>query len=305
MVILLSALLFGVTIACASWVIAQRVQNRGVFAQRLSSVTGDLNFPYAMPADPQADAKKNEIITLDTSYEDKLIRQLFLAGIRNRTSAFFYQLFLKLALALPILLFVVYALMGSMSVKNLILFGVAGGVLYVYVWMLIRALKQRRQKSILRILPQFFDLLVVCLEAGLNFSSALPRVLQDMSPSEPLVKEFDHMHRELMGGLTLPQACDRLSRRCEVPDLSVILISIIQSDQMGSGLASVLRVQAKELRDKHRQRMREKAYRIPIKLLFPMILIFMTLFTMTLGPAFLQLTIGTQSNSGARSTLRK
>jgi len=71
--------------------------------------------------------------------------------------------------------------------------------------------------------------------------------------------------------------------------LSVILISIVQSDQMGSGLAQVLRVQAMELRDKHRQRMREKAYRIPIKLLFPMILIFITLFTMTLGPAFLQL----------------
>ena len=113
-----------------------------------------------------------------------------------------------------------------------------------------------------------------------------------MSQKEPIVKEFDHMHHELMGGLSLPQACDRLARRCEVPDLSVILISIVQSDQMGSGLAQVLRVQAHELRDKLRQRMREKAYRIPVKLLFPMVLIFMTLFAMTLGPAFLTLSTG-------------
>ncbi len=300
--ILFSALLFGIAIACTSWVIAQYVQSRSTLAQRLSSVAGNLSFPYSFPNESRADSKKNEAITLDTSYEDRVTRQLFLAGIRHRTSTFFYQLFLKLSLVLPILLFVVYALMGALSFKNLLLFGLAGVALYVYVWMLIRTLKQRRQKRILRTLPQFFDLLVVCLEAGLNFSSALPRVLQDMSQNEPLVKEFDHTHRELMGGLTLPQACDRLSRRCEVPDLSIILISIIQSDQMGSGLASVLRVQARELRDKHRQRMREKAYRIPIKLLFPMILIFMTLFTMTLGPAFLQLTISTQRNDTVQSS---
>ncbi len=289
MILFTSALLLGVAVACASWVIVQRLQNRSALADRLSDVSA-LNFPYSLSTESShGNLKKNEVITLDSSYEDKIVRQLFLAGVRHRTNTVFYHLLIRLSLILPVLFLILYVLMGSLTFKNVVLFVLIGLVFYVYVWMLIRSLKQKRQKAILRVLPQFFDLLVVCLEAGLNFSSALPRVIQDMNPKEPLVKEFDHMHRELMGGLSLAQACDRLARRCEVSDLSVILISIVQSDQMGSGLAQVLRVQAMELRDKHRQRMREKAYRIPIKLLFPMILIFITLFTMTLGPAFLQL----------------
>ncbi len=58
---------------------------------------------------------------------------------------------------------------------------------------------------------------------------------------------------------------------------------------MGSSLSSVLRTQAKELRDKHRQRMREKAYKIPVKLLFPIMLIFFTIFIITLGPTLIKL----------------
>ncbi len=298
MILVLAAILFGVATACFSWVMVYRFQNRSALAERLSTVSGNLAFPYQLSGEAHGpDSKKNETITLDSSYEDKITRQLFLAGIRHRTSTLFYHLFIKLSIILPVLLLVIYAISGSLTFKNLIILTLGGLALYVYVWIMIRGLKQKRQKQILRTLPQFFDLLVVCLEAGLNFGSALPRVIRDMNPKEPLVKEFDHAHRELMGGLSLPQACDRLARRCEVTDLSVILISIVQSDQMGSGLAQVLRIQARELRDKLRQRMRERAYKIPVKLLFPMILIFMTLFVMTLGPASLELTNGTQRNN--------
>lgn len=301
MTLVLSAVLFGITTACFSWVVVHRLQSRSALAERLSTVSSDLSFPYQLSSET-SESKKSEIITLDSSYENKITRQLFLAGVRRRANTHFYQLITKLSVVFPIFFFILYSITGSLTFKNLILFALAGFTLYAYVWILIRSLKQKRQKKITKALPQFFDLLVVCLEAGLNFNSALPRVIRDMSPKEPVVKEFDHMHHELMGGLSLAQACDRLSRRCEVTDLSVILISLVQSDQMGSGLAQVLRVQAHELRDKLRQRMRERAYRIPVKLLFPMVLIFITLFTMTLGPVFLQLSNGTRwsSNAGAR-----
>ncbi|OGW85894.1 MAG: hypothetical protein A3C35_06785 [Omnitrophica bacterium RIFCSPHIGHO2_02_FULL_46_11] len=292
--ILISSLFFGIASAGLTWFFIHRYQDRSALAQRLSSLSGNLSFPYRLPsADSlRSDTKNTDQITLDTSYEDKITRQLFVAGVRHRKSVRFYRFVVRLSFILPIVLIVLYALMGSLTLKNLILFAGLGIAFYGYVWLVLRALKQRQQKKILRALPQFFDLLVVCVEAGLNFSAALPRVIQDMDPEEPVIKEFDHMHRELMGGLSLAQACDRLAQRCEVLDLSIILTSIIQSDQMGSGLAQVLRIQSAELRDKLRQRMREKAYRIPLKLLFPMVLIFITLFTMTLGPAFLELSSG-------------
>ena len=293
MTLVLPAALFGIAIACVSWAVVHRLQTRRALTQRLATVSSHLAFPYQLAGEAAGvDTKKNDLITLDSSYTDKITRQLFLAGIRHRTGTAFYHLLVKLSVVLPVLFLVIYGLSGSLTFKNLVLFALASLVLYTYVWVLVRSLKQKRQRQIIRALPHFFDLLVVCLEAGLNFSSALPRVIRDMDPKEPLVKEFDHMHHELMGGLPLPQACDRLARRCEVLDLSLVLISMVQSDQMGSGLSQVLRVQGRELRDKLRQRMREKAYRIPIQLLFPMILIFMTLFTMTLGPAFLELSTG-------------
>lgn len=285
MTILLSACLLGFAAACLCWIIMHHVQSRSLLAHRISGVASGFSLPYSLFGQNANDPEKNPVISLDDSYGDKITRQLYLAGYRNQKTARFYNHLKQLSVVLPVILIVSYLLTGSLTVKNFISSWLIGGMFYVYVHILLRGLIQKRQRKILRDLPQLFDLLVVCIESGLNFTAALPRVIQELDPKAPLVREFDQMHHEFLGGLSLAQSCDRLSRRCEVSDLSVILNSIVQSEQMGSALANTLRVQSHELRDKYRQRMRERAHKIPIKILFPMLLIFVTLFIMTLGPA--------------------
>lgn len=286
MTIFFSACLLGLSTACVAWVMVHHFQSRAVLANRMTGVTDGYTFPYALPG--QSLLGKNDdhsTITLDESYADKTARQLFLAGFRSQKTVRFYANLKRLSLILPFGLILLYLLTNSLTIKNFISSWALGAMFYFYVHFLLIKLKQKRQRSILRDLPQFFDLLVVCIESGLNFTAALPRVIQELDPKAPLIREFNTMHYEFLGGLSLTQACDRLSRRCEVPDLSVILNSVVQSEQMGSALANTLRIQSEELRDKQRQRMRERAHQIPIKILFPMMLIFITLFIMTLGPA--------------------
>ena len=286
MTILLSACLLGLSTACAAWFVIHHFQSRSVLANRMTGVTSGYTFPYTVPGqNPLERNEGNAPVSLDESYVDKTTRQLFLAGYRGQKTIHFYAGLKRLSLALPFALILLYLLTNSLTFKNFISSWVLGGMFYFYVHFMLSKLGQKRRRKILKDLPQFFDLLVVCIESGLNFTAALPRVIQELDSNAPLVREFDLMHHEFMGGLPLAQACDRLSRRCEVPDLSIILNSIIQSEQTGSALASTLRVQADELRDKYRQRMRERAHQIPIKILFPMMLIFITLFIMTLGPA--------------------
>jgi tight adherence protein C len=142
---------------------------------------------------------------------------------------------------------------------------------------------------ILRSLPQFLDLLLISVEAGMAFTAALERVIKEVDPREPLTREFSQMYHEFLGGLPLSEACERMTKRCQVPDVGIVLSSIVQSDQMGASLGNNLRIQSGDLRDKYRQRLRARAHKIPVKIIFPMLLSFGMIFFLTLGPAFYQL----------------
>lgn len=293
----------GISIACMSWILLHHLETHRMATRRISGLPENLGFPYHLSNESRIDSAAASPLSLDDSYGDKFTRQLFLGGVRNRKRTAFFHLCGKLSLIIPAALLIGHVLKGTATFHHLLIAGTTGMLIYASTLLLIRSMKVNRQKKILGAMPQFFDLLVVCLETGLNFSSAMPRVIEETDPSEPLVQEFALMHHELMGGFSLPQACDRLSKRCEVMDLSIILNSLIQSEQMGSSLANVLRIQARELRDKHRQRMREKAHQIPVKLLFPMVLIFVALFSMTIGPAGFRL-LGYLTAIGSDSVFR-
>ena len=281
--IIFPATLFGIFVAGLCWIIIKNQGTRRLLASRLSEIPIHLSFPYTL-GEQSSPNSKNEPITLDDSYKNKMVRKLFLAGLRTQGYVRFFRLLRKLGLMLPAGFITIYLLTGSLTFKNFFFAIMAGVVVTFYTHIVIGLQKRERQRKITRALPQFLDLLVVCIEAGLSFTAALARVLQELDPKEPLTKELKLMHHEFLSGISLVQACERLAHRCETHDLSIVLSAIVQSEQMGSALADALRVQASELRDKHRQRMREKAHKIPVRLLFPALLIFTTLFMITLGP---------------------
>jgi len=149
--------------------------------------------------------------------------------------------------------------------------------------MLSRAIDDRRQKME-RQLPDIIDLLVISVEAGLGFEAAMGRVVQTV-PGE-LSHEFQRTLAETRVGVSRHEALRNMAARTDVDDLNSFILSLIQADQFGVSIARMLRVQAEEMRIRRRQRIQEKAFAAPVKMIFPMLLcIFPSIFIVILGPA--------------------
>ena len=164
---------------------------------------------------------------------------------------------------------------------------VAGTILGYYlpvIW-----LKQKvdgRRSEVQKGLPDALDLLVICVDAGLGFDAALARVTDKYKNalSELLSKAL----REVSLGRPRLEALDEMGRSSGVEDLHNFIQAVIQSEQFGTGIGKILRIQADEMRRKRRQRAQERGAQATLKMMLPMVgCIFPTLWIVLLGPAVL------------------
>ncbi|MGV8984640.1 type II secretion system F family protein [Clostridium sp.] len=147
----------------------------------------------------------------------------------------------------------------------------------------------QRKKMIVRELPYTLDLITVSVEAGLSFDGAMSRVIVNISGE--LCDEFAKTLKEMRMGIQRKVALKNMSERCEVKELSMLLTSLIQADDLGVGLSNVLRIESAALREHRKQVARETAMKAPIKMLFPLIFfIFPSIFIVILGPALIKIT---------------
>jgi tight adherence protein C len=154
------------------------------------------------------------------------------------------------------------------------------------VWLNRRIDDRRNQMQ--RDLPDVLDLLVISVEAGLGFDSALSRVVGTVPG--PLSEEFFRMLQETRVGVARRDAMRHLTERTDVDELRSFLLAMMQAEAFGVTIARVLRVQADEMRVARRQRAQEKAFAAPVKLVFPLVFcIFPSLFIVLLGPAAIQI----------------
>ena len=164
---------------------------------------------------------------------------------------------------------------------------VAGAILGYYLPVLW--LKQKvdaRRSEIQKGLPDAMDLLVIAVDAGLGFDAALARVTDKYKNA--LSDEFAKVLREVSLGRPRLEAMDEMGRSSGVEDLHNFIQAIIQSEQFGTGIGKILRIQADEMRRKRRQRAQEKAAQASLKMMLPMVgCIFPTLWIILLGPAIL------------------
>ena len=145
-----------------------------------------------------------------------------------------------------------------------------------------------RNERIRRDLPDSMDLLTISVEAGLPFDSALSQVARNTRG--PLADELFRVLQEMQIGLSRTEALRGLAERTTVVELRGFVTAMTQADQFGIPIASVLRVQAKEMRVKRSQRAEEKAQKVPVKIVFPLILcILPALFVVVLGPAVISI----------------
>ena len=177
---------------------------------------------------------------------------------------------------------------GMMSLGFFAGFSLAGVALPQY-W--LRSRIGQRQNEIIKSLPDSFDLITTCAEAGLGLDAALARVAEKVKG--PFADELGRMLRDIALGKMRREALRELGERTGVPDLVSFVNAIIQAESMGSSIGTVLRVQADQLRVRRRQRAEEQAYKAPIKMIFPLVLcIFPTLFIVILWPAIITIMTG-------------
>jgi tight adherence protein C len=147
---------------------------------------------------------------------------------------------------------------------------------------------QRRQHVLRSSLADSIDLLTICVEAGLGFDAAMAHVSKNTTG--PLADEFYRTLQEVQLGRSRNEAMRNLAARSNVPELRAFVLAMVQADVFGVSVANVLRVQAKDMRMKRRQLAEERAMKVPIKVLFPVLFcIFPALFVVILGPAIMRI----------------
>jgi len=166
--------------------------------------------------------------------------------------------------------------------------GAAATVGYMGLDIMLNAKAKQRQAEILGALPDVIDQISISVSAGLGFEAAIARTAE--STSNALTEELKRMMNDIRLGSSRSNAFSALSERAQVDDLSNFVRSISQAEKTGVSISKVLTVQADEQRERRRQRAEERAMKMPVFLIFPLVTcILPPLFIVLLGPAVLQI----------------
>jgi tight adherence protein C len=222
----------------------------------------------------------------------RLQNRLIHAGL-YRPKAMSVYLGVKLMLMFaPVAVGLAAGLLQALPLSRGILFGMiasALGLVLPSLW--LRRLKSARQLKIRRAIPEFLDVIVICLDAGLSFQAALLRVHSELAAAFPLFAfELNIVLQEIQLGMSTGEALQRFAARSDMPEVRSLASVVIQSERYGASLTKALHTHARALRIKRAQAAEENGQRASVKILFPTILfIFPAIFIVILGPAMIQI----------------
>lgn len=164
-----------------------------------------------------------------------------------------------------------------------------GGILGIYAGYVIMRFSltskiSTRRKSMEQQMPDVLDMLSVTVEAGLGFEQALLKVIEHFEGS--LIDELNITYREMTMGRSRRDALILLGERCEFEEVKTFSSSIVQAEKLGISIKNVLHTQAASMRTARRNKLEEKAMKLSVKILIPMVcLIFPVLLIVLMGPA--------------------
>jgi len=154
---------------------------------------------------------------------------------------------------------------------------------YPDIWVDARA--KERQTQIERELPDILDQTVIALESGLSFEAAIARISDNNTG--PLAQEFKRTLQDMRVGMSRRSAYQALSDRTSVDDVKRFCKQILQAEEFGVSMSTVVRSRASDMRIKRRYRAEELAQKIPVKIIFPLATCLMpVLFIVILYPTF-------------------
>ncbi len=194
----------------------------------------------------------------------------------------------KLLLALVLGVLYTFRFIGNPSARSL---AIAVGALVFGFFvpdLLLRMIGDRRTDAITRDLPDVLDQLTISVEAGLGFEAALARI--SAKGDSALSTEFGRMLQDIKLGVPRSDALGQLATRVGVDDLRHVVLALRQAEKLGVPLAKTLRAQSMEMREKRKFRAEEAAYKLPVKMIFPLgFCILPALFIVILGPAAIRI----------------
>jgi len=161
----------------------------------------------------------------------------------------------------------------------------AAGMIMPNYWL---SKKTKTRQSILRSsLPDFLDLIIVCLESGVSFESALQRVTDELRSAHPiLTAELAVVQREIALGQSTEDALQNFANRSDLEVVRTLATMVQQARKFGAGMSETLRIHSETLREKRELKAEEMAQKAAVKVLFPTLLfIFPSIFVILIGPA--------------------
>lgn len=215
---------------------------------------------------------------------ERLVR----AGISDMQVAEFLVLKIFISLVMAGLAMTGLFMMGRLGFNKWTLLIVVGGAVYGFLApdFILTFRGRERQRRIRNTFPDMLDLLVVAVEAGLGLDAAMTRVAERMVG--PLGEELRRTMQEIRLGRPRRDALFDLARRTGVEEIGAFATAVIQAEQLGISMATVLRAQAERMRDRRIARAREQAQRIPVKIILPLFFFILpTLFLLLFGPAMI------------------
>lgn len=162
------------------------------------------------------------------------------------------------------------------------------GSYYIYPTLWLRGVVRARHRALQRALPFVLDLLTLSVEAGLDFMNAMHRIVERRR-LDALCEEFLRVLREIQLGKTRRDALRDMAERVDQREVQSVVNALVQADELGVGIASILRIQADQMRQRRFERAERLANEAPVKMLFPLLVfIFPAVFLVLLGPILLQ-----------------
>jgi len=165
---------------------------------------------------------------------------------------------------------------------------ILAGLLFFLPDYWVLTMRDKRQAAMQAAVADVIDQMTICVEAGLGFDAALARVAT--TTEGPLTDELRHTISDIRAGVPRAQALRTLADRAQIAEIRQLVTALLQAQKHGVPIAQTLRTQSAEMRMKRKQRTEEKAAKLTVKMLFPIVLCFVPVFMIvTAGPAFLSL----------------
>ena len=213
----------------------------------------------------------------------RLRRQLAAAGHYHLSAAIYYS---AAKIGAPFVLVLLVLLL--LGVANGWLLAVTAAVIgFLLPDLMLARMRRARHKAIQNGLPDALDLLIVCIEAGSSLDQSIVRASDELEVAHPAVaEELRLITTEIRAGKPRLEAFRNFAERTRVEDVRSLVTMLVQTDRFGTSIAQALRIHAETSRTKRRQRAEERAGKIGVKLVFPLVLcIFPAVYLVCIGPA--------------------